>query len=72
MPESLQYSETEIETLLKQQDVLLNEQTIFNYMIDLLINEGGDGQQYIRFDERKHKEAFIKYIILFLFLVKKV
>jgi hypothetical protein len=46
-----------------QQDVLLNEQTIFNYMIDLLINEGGDGQQYIRFDERKHKEAFIKYML---------
>ena len=48
---------------MEQQVVLLNEKTIFNYTIDLLINEGEDGQQYIRFDERKQKEAFIKYML---------
>ena len=48
---------------MEQQLVVLNRETIFNYTIDLLLNEGGDGQQYIKFDERKQKEAFIKYML---------
>jgi hypothetical protein len=48
---------------MEQQFVVLNRETIFNYTIDLLLNEGGDGQQYIKFDERKQKEAFIKYML---------
>jgi hypothetical protein len=48
---------------MEQQLVVLNRETIFNYTIDLLLNEGGDGQQYIRFNKRKQKEAFIKYML---------
>ena len=44
---------------MEQQFVVLNRETIFNYTIDLLLNEGGDGQQYIKFDERKQNKLKI-------------
>jgi len=41
----------------------LNILNIFNYSMEALSNNGGDGQRYIRFDRRRDKETFIRYML---------
>ena len=40
----------------------LTESTIFDYTMNVLDTIGGEGQQYMKFDSRKDKESFIKYM----------
>ena len=41
----------------------LTKSTIFDYTMNVLDNFGdGWGEQYVRFDSRKDKESFIKYM----------
>jgi hypothetical protein len=42
---------------------VLNILNIFNYSMEALSNNGGDGQRYIRFDRRRDKETFIRYML---------
>ena len=41
----------------------LTESTIFDYTMNVLDTIGGEGQQYMKFDSRKDKESFIKYML---------
>ena len=41
----------------------LTKSTIFDYTMNVLDTIGGEGQQYMKFDYRKDKESFIKYML---------